>query len=246
VTPFFSFAPTPWRGVELLDDPSTDAALSLRALEDVAAANRWFGGTRAVLAELRPLLREAKARDESLQPLKPLKPLTLLDLGSGAGDVLVAARQLATRMGVRLDTIGLERTFPLAHAGRGACGLSLAADALTLPFANGAVDIVMCSQVLHHFAEDEARQLLREMHRVARRAVIISDLRRSWGALGGVWLGSFLLGFHPVSRHDGVVSVRRGFRSAELASLAERAVGVRPAVHDRLGFRVTTRWSTVP
>ena len=243
MTPFFSFAPAQWRGVELLDDPSTDPALSLRALDDVAAANRWFGGTRAVLAELRPLLREAKARGE---PIKSLKSLTLLDLGSGAGDVLVAARQLATRMGVRLDTIGLERTFPLAHAGRGACGLSLAADALTLPFANGAVDIVMCSQVLHHFAEDEARQLLREMHRVARRAVIISDLRRSWGALGGVWLGSFLLGFHPVSRHDGVVSVRRGFRAAELASLAERAVGVRPVVHDRLGFRVTTRWSTVP
>jgi len=237
VTPFFSFAPPPWRGVELLDDPSTDPALSLRALQDVATANRWFGGTLAVLAELRPLLREAKARGESL---------TLLDLGSGAGDVLVAARRLATRMGVQLHTIGLERTFPLAHAGRGACGLSLAADALTLPFANGAVDVVMCSQVLHHFEEDEARQLLREMHRVSRRAVLIADLRRAWGALAGVWLGSFLLGFHPVSRHDGVVSVRRGFRAAELASLVDRAVAVQPVVHDRLGFRVTTCWRTGP
>jgi len=235
VIPSPTFAPAKWRGVELLDDPAVDAALAIRSLQDVAAANRWFGGTRAVLAELRPLLRDAATRGE---------PLALLDLGSGAGDILVAARALATRLGARIETIGLERTLPLAREGRTASGDTLAAEALALPFSDGSVDVVMCSQVLHHVAGDDASALLREMHRVARTAVIVSDIRRAWGALIGVWLGSFLLGFHPVSRHDGVVSVRRGFRAAELAALVERAVGVRPSVHDRPGFRVTTVWST--
>jgi SAM-dependent methyltransferase len=235
VTALPAFAPAPLRGIELLDDPSTDATLALRSLQDVAAANRWFGGTQAVLSELRPLLRDAAARGT---------PLSLLDLGSGAGDILVAARRLAGRLGAQLRTIGLERTLPLAHAGLGACGETLAADALALPFADGTVDVVMCSQVLHHFEGEAAEALVREMHRVAGRAVLISDIRRAWGALAGVWLGSFLLGFHPVSRHDGVVSVRRGFRAAELARIVERATGVRPSVHDRLGFRVTTCWST--
>ncbi len=236
MTPALTFVPAPWRGIELLDDPSVDAALAIRSLRDVAAANRWFGGTWAVLAELRPLLHEAARRGDAL---------SLLDLGSGAGDILVAARRLAQRLGATVETIGLERTLPLAAAGHAACGASLAADALALPFADRSVDVVMCSQVLHHFPEPTAHTLLREMHRVARRAVIVSDIRRAWGALAGVWLGSFVLGFHPVSRHDGVVSVRRGFRAAELAALVEGAVGLRPRVRDRLGFRVTTCWNPV-
>jgi SAM-dependent methyltransferase len=234
VSAVIGYAPSPWRGVELLDDPDTDPSLAIRSLRDVAAANRWFGGTRAVLAELRPLLHDAAGDGRSL---------TVLDLGSGAGDVVAAARRLAARIGVRLRTIGLERTHPLAHAGRAACGETLVADALALPFADRSVDVVMCSQVLHHFEAGPAAALLREMHRVARRRVIVADIRRAWGALAGVWLGSWVLGFHPVSRHDGCVSVRRGFRSHELAALVERAVAVRPSVRNRPGFRVTTSWT---
>ena len=81
------------------------------------------------------------------------------------------------------------------------------------------------------------------MNRVARHRVVISDLRRSFLAAAGLWLGSFPLGFHPVSRHDGVVSVMRGFLPFELADIVERATGRRPAVVRRLGFRLTTSWT---
>jgi hypothetical protein len=67
-------------------------------------------------------------------------------------------------------------------------------------------------------------------------------LRRSVMAATGLWIGSFLLGFHPVSRHDGVVSVMRGFLPAELAEIVFRATGQRPRVNRRLGFRLTTSW----
>jgi hypothetical protein len=73
--------------------------------------------------------------------------------------------------------------------------------------------------------------------------VIISDLRRSWIAAGGIWLMSFPLGFHAVSRHDGVVSVMRGFTGEELANTVRRAVGCAPVVHRRRGFRITTSWT---
>jgi hypothetical protein len=54
---------------------------------------------------------------------------------------------------------------------------------------------------------------------------------------------SFPLGFHPVSRHDGMVSILRGFTAPELSGLVEDAVGITPAVQHRLGWRVTARWS---
>ena len=80
------------------------------------------------------------------------------------------------------------------------------------------------------------------MHRVARRRVIISDLRRSWLAVAGLWSSSFPFRFHPVSCHDGVVSILRGFTLAELRALVYETVGVRPAVRRRWAFRLTASW----
>jgi SAM-dependent methyltransferase len=118
-------------------------------------------------------------------------------------------------------------------------------DALQLPFADHSIDIVMCSQVLHHFEGADALELLREMNRVARIRVIVSDLRRSWIAAAGLWLASFPLRFHAISRHDGVVSVMRGFTPEELVDTVRDAVGRKTAVHRRRAFRVTTSWTPV-
>jgi 2-polyprenyl-3-methyl-5-hydroxy-6-metoxy-1,4-benzoquinol methylase len=133
----------------------------------------------------------------------------------------------------------------LARACRKSIDLSICANALDLPFADHSVDVVMCSQVLHHFDDPDASRMLREMNRVARVRVVVSDLRRSWLAAAGLWIASFPLRFHAVSRHDGVVSVMRGFTPRELADTVQRAVARRPVARRRRGFRVTTSWAPV-
>ncbi len=105
------------------------------------------------------------------------------------------------------------------------------------------MDIVVCSQVLHHFDDAGARRVIAELNRVARRAVIVSDLRRSWVAAAGFWLVSFPLRFSAVTRHDGVLSVLRGFTTRELAGMVNAETGVTPDVKRRLGFRITLRWT---
>lgn len=232
--------PTRRRGVELLDDPSSDPALVARSLRDVAQANAWFGGTAAVLASIDPLLRRAAASGRSS---RGGPALTLLDVGTGAGDIPDRARQLAARRGLTLTTFGLERDAAVASAAATRSGAACVGDALRLPFADHSVDIVTCSQVLHHFADDEAVRVLQEMHRVAKRLAVVSDLRRSFVAAAGIWISSFALRFHPVSRHDGVLSVLRGYRREELAALVRAAVGITPQTRHRLGFRVTATWT---
>lgn len=229
-----ALAPTRRRGIELLDDPSTDTALATRSLQDVARSNHWFGGANAVIAELVPVLAAARGRSA---------PLTLLDVGTGAGDIPELARRIADRGGVRLLTMGLEVTPALAAASRPRSGDAIAGDALALPFADRSVDIVACSQVLHHFEAADGARLLAEMNRVARVRVIVADIRRAWAAAAGLWVGSWALGFHPVSRHDGVVSVLRGFRAAELSAAVVAATGCLPSVRNRRGFRVTASWT---
>lgn len=225
--------PRPRRGREYLDDAEQmDARVVRRSLGDVARANALFGGTRAVIAELRRALRRAPAG----------RPLTVLDVGTGRGDIPAAATAWWHRRGVHLETIGIEQSEMLARIASEQT-IAVSADALQLPLADRSVDIAMCSQVLHHFERADAMAVLREMHRVARLRVIVSDLHRSWFAAAGIWLASFPLVFHPVSRHDGVLSVLRGFTRRELGELVELAVGQQADVRYRLGFRVTASWT---
>jgi len=217
------------RGVELIDDPGIDPAVITRSLGDVARSNLLFGGRRAVL----------RALDGCLPILG--REAILLDVGTGLGDIPAAARARAARRGVTLTTVGVDLSVPLAAASRARIGHAVCADAFQLPLRDASVDVVTCSQVLHHFEATDAARLLAEMARVARVAVIVSDLRRSWLAAGLFWLVSFPLGFHPVTRHDGTLSVLRGFTGNELASLVHEAGG-RATVRRALGWRLTATW----
>jgi SAM-dependent methyltransferase len=218
--------PTRRRGVEFLDDRGVDPAVRERSIADVTRSNHWLGGLRAA----RLAIREACADLP--------RGSTLLDVGTGLADI--PARAAAD---CSLTTIGVDEAASLLVTARRRVRYVACANALALPFGDRSIDIVFCSQLLHHFEFPDAERVLREMTRVARRAVVVSDLRRSWLAAGGFWLVSFPLAFHRVTRHDGVVSVLRGFTSSELSRLVTSATGVTPVVARRLGFRLTARWS---
>ena len=223
--------PTRKRGVEILDGPDVEPGIVTRSLADVARSNALFGGMSSAIEEVKDALKEVPY------------VASMLDVGTGLGDIPRRAREVAEENGIELTTIGLDASFALATASRRALSASVCGDALRLPFADRSIDIVMCSQVLHHFTGEDEITLLREMDRVARVRVIVSDLRRSWIAAAGLWLASFPLRFHAVSRHDGVVSVLRGFTPEELTDTVRKAVPRAPTVRSRRGYRVTASWS---
>jgi SAM-dependent methyltransferase len=229
-----SLSPRRRRDFEHLDDPTIDPALRERSLRDVRRANTALGGAHAVLSEV-------------ARQLSALGPEgTLLDVGTGLGDIPARARALAARRGVQLTALGVDEAASLARVTHGMLDGSACADARRLPFPDASVDLVTCSQVLHHFEDADIPVVLRELQRVARRAVIVSDIRRSWIAAAGFWLVSWPLGFHPVTRHDGVVSVLRGFTPRELSRHVQRATGRAADVRRHLGFRLTATWTPAP
>jgi hypothetical protein len=218
------------RGIELLDDPAVDPRVMQRSMRDVERANAIFGGRRAAVRAAMPAL--AQLRGSAI----------LLDVGSGRGDITASVKIAARKSGLKVRTIGLDLAAPMVDSGRTRNDFTLRGDAMRLPFRDRSVDLVMASQLLHHFEEAQAVQVVAELNRVAREGVVISDLRRSFIAAAGLWIGSFPLGFHPVSRHDGVVSVMRGFIASDLAGIVEKATGSRPLVRHRAGFRITAAW----
>jgi 2-polyprenyl-3-methyl-5-hydroxy-6-metoxy-1,4-benzoquinol methylase len=219
------------RGVEFLDSPDVDPDVRHRAQANIARSNRLLGGLRAAIVEVRGVIGDGAGSP------------TLLDVGTGLADIPERATAAAARSGVKLTTIGVDEAPSLLVAARGCVTYGVCASAFALPFRDHSIDIVMCSQLLHHFDWPEADRVVRELNRVAARAIIVSDLRRSWIAAAGFWIVSVVLRFHPVTRHDGVVSVLRGFTAVELERVVKTATGATPRVRRRLGYRLTARWS---
>lgn len=221
-------------GSEALDNPGTDATLVVRILSDIARANRWFGGSATVQAGLRWLL----------MPTDRGTTATLFDVGTGAGDLPLNAVRWAARRGIIIRPIGLER-IPAAAALATRAGVpTLLGCGLALPLADHSVDLVLVSQVAHHLDDEAIVRLFVECNRVARRGVIIADLRPSRTAAFAFRLGGTLLGLHATSIADGVTSLRRGFTTARLGILSARAH--RHALHlqTRPFARILACWRT--
>jgi ubiquinone/menaquinone biosynthesis C-methylase UbiE len=218
-------------GWELLDDPAAAPTQVCESLRNIARANRWLGGASAVRFGL---ARALAAHPGGL-------PLSLLDVGTGLGDLPHMAVAWAARRGIALRPIGLERHGAAARLARQGGLAAVVGDGGALPFHAGSVDLVLLSQVAHHFSPAAIVQLLRECSRVAREAVIIADLRRSILAAFGFRLAGTLLRFDADTLRDGVTSVRRGFTQASLGALLAEA-GVATEVARRPGARLVAVW----
>ncbi len=219
-------APVRRRGIELLDLPETTDAVRAEAMRDLERSNRMFGGTRSLIRAVKPLVADSHS-------------LTMLDVATGTGDIPARIRKEITPAAF---VIGLDGSPALASAARRRLDAAVTGDALRLPFRDASIDIVTCSQALHHFFDEDARRIIAELHRVARRHVVISDLRRSPLAALGFWVAATALRFHPVTRLDGVTSVFRGFTPRELRQLVTEVTGVTPTIRRGLFWRISATW----
>ncbi len=217
-------------GHELLDHPDADSVLVRASLHHIARANWWFGGWWAVRQGLTRLLD---------QPL-PAR-VTLLDIGTGKGDLPRRAVRWGARRGITIVPVGIDRHRAAAALAAQEGVPAAVACAGALPFAPRSVDIVIASQLAHHLAPEAIVSFTRSATRVARYGVILADLRRSALAAAGFWVGSRLLGFDRATREDGLTSVRRGFTDGELAALLAQA-GVPARVERTPGFRLVATW----
>jgi 2-polyprenyl-3-methyl-5-hydroxy-6-metoxy-1,4-benzoquinol methylase len=218
-------------GEELLDNPRADPAIVAESLRNIARANRWFGGASAVRFGL----------DCTLKDALPGTALSLLDLGTGLGDLPDVAVRWGARRGIHITPIGLELNRAAAALAKSRGLATAVACAGMPPIRDKSVDVVLLSQVAHHLSSESVVHLLRACNRLARRAVIVADLRRHALAATSFRLGGRLLGFDRVTMADGVTSIRRGFSRSTLLDLMARA-GVSGRVDQRPGFRLVATW----
>lgn len=226
--------------VELLDGPLDDPVALAGNLRDLRRVNRWLGGASLSTAAIEAL---AAHRVQ----------LTLLDVGTGGGDIPVALLDWAKRRDRRLSVVGIDsRPEIIAEAARAHSGRATdvrlelqIGDGRSLPYPDRSFDVAHSSLVLHHLDPDDAVALLREMGRVARLGVVVNDLHRGRLAWLGAWLMSHLLTANRYTRHDAPMSVRRAYRVPEVTDLL-RAAGLTPVRTIRGAFGQRYAIAAVP
>jgi SAM-dependent methyltransferase len=184
---------------------------ALASLGDIRFVNRWLGNRGRLAAIVAPLL-EAAPRPR------------LLDVGCGSGDVpayfVRRVRRPLLAVGADIKLLHLQAAPPEVRG--------VVADVRCLPFAPESFDVVTASLFLHHFDGGEVAEVLRRLYALARRALVINDLRRARVPYTFGRLVFPLLFRSRVSVEDGLLSIRRAFTAPELAqSFAEAGIPVR-------------------
>lgn len=225
---------------ELLDEGVGSDAEARRSLDDLRRLNRFLFGTRVTLLQLERWLRVAP------------KPVTVLELGTGSGQMAQALARWARREHQAVRVIALD--FAPRHL-RDASDWGerlesprltlLGGDGLTLPLADRSVDFVFSSLFVHHFDEAALARLFAECHRVARQGIAMSDLwRHPLPYLLYKGVAEPLLVRSPITRVDSSISFHRAYRPPEIRRIAARHLPDPTVTLHVPSFRwlLTSRW----
>ena len=206
--------------VEQMDLPDCDPDRLERTYRQFALVNGALSGWRRLyVREIRPLLSAGSA-------------ITVLDIGSGGGDLALRLAWWAARDRLRLRVTGIDpdiRAHAFASSRPPVSGVAfrhahtteLLREALTF-------DVVISNHVLHHLQPAELQPFLADSEALARTKVLHNDLRRSavayalFSVAALPFRGSFI-------REDGLTSIRRSYTRQELEDLAPPGWGVEPS-----------------
>ncbi|MEV7662480.1 class I SAM-dependent methyltransferase [Paenarthrobacter sp. NPDC089316] len=212
MTPWGSLRERDLYSIEDMDRPDCDPLRLSRTYARFPVVNGLLSGWRRTYKRrIRPLLSETGHA-------------TLLDIGSGSGDVARSLARWARQDGFVLDVLAIdpdERAYDFAiHAPpvesvayRRAHSSELVAEGL-------AFDVVISNHILHHLDAQQFAAVLDDSERLTRRVALHNDLSRSNVAYVLFMAGFWPLGWGSYIVKDGLVSIRRSYTLAELRSAA--------------------------
>lgn len=216
------------------------------------AAHHSAAEMAACLADLSRVNTVTSARPPTLRWLErathdlgPGSKFTLLDVGCGEGDMLRAIHRATIRRGLVPKLIGIDDDARAVAAARASTAPDLGVEFRTESVfdhrADTELDFVTSSLVAHHMGDDDIVRFFAWMETHARVGWLVSDLHRHVIAYHGFRALAQVARWHPFVRHDGPLSVARGFRREDWERYLARA-GI-PREQVSLRWHVPFRWT---
>jgi 2-polyprenyl-3-methyl-5-hydroxy-6-metoxy-1,4-benzoquinol methylase len=213
---------------EMMDAPVIPKRLMIRNLQELDFLNRMLGGHTITLQGIKQLVR-----------LKD-KQYHIADLGCGSGDTLKHIARWARMKGYNVKLTGIDINEDaiafMEHRCRGYSEITgVKTDYRTFLETTENIDIIHCSLFCHHLTDAELTELIRLLKSKVRVGFIINDLQRTRLAWFAVRIFTTVLNGSELSRHDGPLSVLKGFTEDELTALMNS--------EDVLNYSISRKWA---
>lgn len=221
---------------EILDDLNLQGNELGVMLSDLKRVNALLGGNKITSNGISFLM---KYRD-------PTELIHIIDLGCGDGAHLREVAKYGKKNHLNFKLIGVDANpHIIAEAKKRSSGFPEITyhivDVFKLEESHITFDIAICTLFLHHFKSTEIEVLLQSISKRAKVGVVINDLHRSWIAFYSFKLFSYLFLRSSIAKHDGLVSVARGFKKKEWQQIISKA----PNVISRIRWKWAFRWQVI-
>ena len=216
---------------EIMDDFNLQGKEMQAVLTDLKTVSSLLGGANITLKGIRELLKESPKN----------KSLTIVDVGCGDGEMLRKCARFGKRNGYNFKLIGLDANPNIISEAK---ERSKSYENLTFNtvdvFSKESIpksDITLCNLFLHHFKNDSILTILQNLVYTSKIGVVVNDLQRSKVAF--ILFKGFSRVFlkTKIARHDGLVSVARGFKRKELEHFSEKINNQQSLIYWKWAFR---------
>ncbi|OIB00923.1 stilbene synthase [Paenibacillus sp. LC231] len=208
--------------------------LSIRAQEEELMDDFSMGGEELIeaLKHLRKLNRIFAAPGPTLDGVEKLwksigspSTLSIMDVGAGSGDVNQKLLQWSDQRGIKLNITLVDMTKEACDEAKRLFTNEpriqvRRADVRDLPDASA--DIVTGSQFIHHFQGEQLVEMVMHMLRASIYGVVINDIHRQPVSYTAVWLTTRIISRNRYIRHDGPLSVAKGFKGKDWRELKKQ------------------------
>lgn len=213
-----------------MDDLSMEGETLRKTLDQIAVINRFLGGNKATFSGFSSFLDTVS-----------VDVCTIADLGCGNGDMLRMIADYGRKTNRKFQLIGIDANeYTICHARRLSADYPeisyVKIDVLDEAFEKMEFDIALATLFLHHFTDNEIGHLLKNLVRQVRTGIVINDLHRCRRAYYLFRLMSLFIPNRMV-RHDGAVSVLRGFKRKEINIMQKQLAGTTNTIRWVWAFR---------
>lgn len=216
---------------EIMDDFDLQGKEMEILLTDLKRVNQLLGGNSITVNGIKKLLTSTSTKNA-----------TIIDIGCGDGELLRQCAKFTRKNKWKCTFIGVDANKHILETAKSRSKAYPEISFQTVNILSEDIklykpDIFLCTLFLHHFKNEQITNILASLMKQAKVGVVINDLHRSKIAFKLFKLFSAIFIKTRIAKHDGLVSVARGFKKQELNKISEKLNFDKQTIQWKWAFR---------